>query len=116
MKTHRTLSTLLAAALLIGCGDETTTEMRRVCTCEQRERVEGFMRATIADANNKSDEEMEDVVAELYRVAIELHCDPRAVRVTYNTAGFGERTTIKSMSMKRGEIDSCMKVTSRRMW
>lgn len=63
----------IISILLIGC---TTKKIERyVCTCEQRERVSQFVSLNIKNANNMSDEEMEDVIQKLYWTAVKLNCE-----------------------------------------
>lgn len=48
-----------------------------VCSCSQMDEVQEFVGNHIEDANNKSDEEMEDVISELYRTGVKLNCEQR---------------------------------------
>ena len=73
---------LLFAIFLIGCGNK--QELRRVCTCEQMEKVNSFVKESIKNANNMSDEEMEDVIAELYKVGVYTNCTQRMFTTTYD--------------------------------
>ena len=57
--------------LLSSCEED------RVSYCgteETSEKIAAFMTENIKEANNMSDEEMEDVVSELYRSAIKIYC------------------------------------------
>ena len=69
---------LFAALLLTACGgpDHTTAY---VCSCEQMEKVQAFVTANTAAANNHSDEEMEDVIHELWLTGVRTTCPQRTV-------------------------------------
>lgn len=73
MKKYIKIFTLLT---LISCGSP-VQRLKWVCTCEQQKEVAKFVKETVGDANNMSDEEMEDVVKELKQTGIELHCGQR---------------------------------------
>lgn len=45
-----------------------------VCDCNQMEQVKADIKQSILPANNKSDEEMEDVISKLQEMFIELNC------------------------------------------
>lgn len=53
--------------------------LRFVCTCDQMDEVQDFIKVTIKDANNMADEEMEDVISELKRTAIQTNCSQRLI-------------------------------------
>lgn len=69
---------LIFAIILLSCGHD--TGMATICTCEQLEKVAIFISNNIEKANNKSDEEMEDVIKELRNTGIKLHCQQRAMK------------------------------------
>ena len=48
-----------------------------VCNCKEKERLEQFLSSTIKDANNMSDEEMEDVIPELRASGVKTFCSQR---------------------------------------
>ena len=68
--TRYTLYTLLCL-VLFSCSDKQT----RCYVCEQSEslQVADFVSKNITGANNMSDEEMEDVIAELRKTGIKLY-------------------------------------------
>ncbi len=66
---------LIALLLLTACGSQQDT--RFICNCEQKKEVQRFIEAHIKDANNMSDEEMEDVIVQLQRTAISVTCTQR---------------------------------------
>ena len=45
-----------------------------ICDKEEKEKVEKFVSSNIKNANNMSDEEMEDVIEELTNTAIKINC------------------------------------------
>lgn len=51
--------------------------LKTVCNCEQNLKVEAFLKSTIKDSNNMSDEEMEDVIYRLHITAMSIHCDQK---------------------------------------
>jgi hypothetical protein len=75
----KTTPLILIILILIGCDSEQHT--RRVCNCDQLRRANEFVISTIEDANNMSDEEMEDVIDELQSTAIQLNCPTAPVWV-----------------------------------
>ena len=50
-----------------------------VCNCKEKEKLEQFLSNTIKDANNMSDEEMEDVIPELRASGVKTFCSQRLV-------------------------------------
>ena len=48
-----------------------------VCNCNEKERLEQFLTNTIKDANNMSDEEMEDVIPQLRSSGVKTFCSQR---------------------------------------
>lgn len=97
MKTIR-FNYLFLATLLMSCGSKQLG--RFVCNCEQRENIELFVTSNIKSANNMSDEEMEDVIAELTRTGIKLHCDFKPVWIQ----GDGY------IDFEKQKIDSCQTI------
>lgn len=69
---------LLIIIIVTGCEYKKTCY---VCDKEQREKVADFVSKNIKNANNMSDEEMEDVIKELRTTAIITYCDQRLVTV-----------------------------------
>lgn len=63
---------LVSCTLLLSCGDVQREEW--VCNCTESQKVSDFVSANIKNANNMSDEEMEDVLIELRRTGIKLNC------------------------------------------
>lgn len=57
--------------------------MKYVCSCEQKKKIETFISNNIAPSNNMSDEEMEDVIYELYKTGVKLNCEQRKFIVNH---------------------------------
>jgi len=79
----KVLLIIAIAGSLISCEspkDEYYTATKHVCNCQEIEKLQAFMNSKVIKAsNNMSDEEMEDVIAELRRTAIEIYCPQRPV-------------------------------------
>lgn len=52
----------------------------RVCNCEEQEAARNFIKESIHAANNYSDEEMEDVIAQLEKTSIHMFCHIEKVK------------------------------------
>jgi hypothetical protein len=72
-------SILILALLFISCGDNIRERTCYACTQEQNREIASFVKSSIKDANNMSDEEMEDVIDELTITGIKLMCQQRTV-------------------------------------
>lgn len=68
---------ILFIVLCFSCGPK--RQEVYVCTCAQRDSVKNFVERNIKPANNMADEEMEDVINELFRTGISLHCQKRII-------------------------------------
>ena len=62
---------------LVGCGPDFETV--HVCSCEQMKSVEAFVSNNVEAANNRSDEEMEDVISELFKAGVRSNCPQKRV-------------------------------------
>jgi len=73
---------ILSVLLFTSCEEEVKTEYRVVyaCDCEQQKKVAEFVKESILNANNKSDEEMEDVISQLEQTAVRLNCSQTKVK------------------------------------
>jgi len=69
---------LLMSTIGVGCSHPT---QRRVyaCDCKQMAEVSKNIKESIGNANNKSDEEMEDVILQLERTFVRTNCSQRMV-------------------------------------
>lgn len=71
-----------------------------VCNCKEKEKLEQFLSNTIKDANNMSDEEMEDVIPELRSSGVKTFCSQRLVHYK-RTGDYWE------VDFKKYQKDSC---------
>lgn len=71
--------TLLLSLLLMGAMGCETKENKFVCNCIQKDKIQLFVSSSIKNANNMSDEEMEDVIDKLYTIGVKVNCDQRTV-------------------------------------
>jgi len=76
--------TILVVTLIFLTSCREHKRLKTVCSCEQNLKVEKFLKSTIKDANNMSDEEMEDVIYSLHITAMAIHCDQKMVWVDNN--------------------------------
>ena len=87
---------LFTAIALSSCADK---KIRcYVCDKEEKEKVQNFVSSNIKNANNMSDEEMEDVIEELTDTAIKLNC-----RQKYLDADFNRNLDYKSIEKNEDE-------------
>lgn len=59
-----------------------------VCNCQQREKVAEFIKSSIKNANNMSDEEMEDVIRELRHTAVDIYCPKKNIKAIRSQSGY----------------------------
>lgn len=72
----------LVISLALASCKKTSNELLHVCNCQQQAAASVFVKESISDANNMSDEEMEDVISQLERTAVRLNCSQKYVSVT----------------------------------
>ena len=72
---------LTVAAVFTSCGGHKTQKSFYVCNCEQRAKVASDIKESIKNANNMSDEEMEDVVAQLELTYVRTNCNQQLVDI-----------------------------------
>lgn len=89
---------ILLASVFYSCSDK--QRVRYVCSCEQNEKIEIFLKETIGAANNMSDEEMEDVIHQLHETAVMLNCSQKLIWFTHEGAYIPEMN----------QLDSCQNV------
>lgn len=69
---------LITSVSFISCGEPPKREPLMmecyICNTNEKEKVADFLTKNIGAANNKSDEEMEDVIYELRKSAVKLYC------------------------------------------
>lgn len=68
---------IVSALFFFSCGN--SEKHRYVCNCQANQKIEKFVNNSLKNANNMSDEEMEDVIFELYKTAVKIHCRARFV-------------------------------------
>jgi len=73
-KLRYSLYAVLVVVFLSSCSGENA---KYVCNCEQLEKVQGFIERSIKPSNNMSDEEMEDVIHQLWVTGVKTTCQKR---------------------------------------
>jgi len=81
-KISYTLYTLLCIVALTSCSDKKTRCYS--CLKEDNLKVVEFVSSNIKNANNMSDEEMEDVITELRETGIKLYCKQKFIPTTWD--------------------------------
>lgn len=79
----KTIIILLTLTILTSCSYD-KEKYGWVCSSSQRKDVQDFIANNIKNANNMSDEEMEDVIAALYRAGVKTVCQCRTVKYELN--------------------------------
>lgn len=107
MKKQILILIVLSGLLNFSCDNENgggheSTKANFVCNCEQTKKVSEFIQTSIKNANNMSDEEMEDVIQELHRTAVKVNCDRKNIKAIRDE--FGHITKLTQ------ELDSCDKI------
>lgn len=69
---------LIISTLLVSC-DHPTKTLVYACDCEQQKKVALDIKESIKNANNMSDEEMEDVIIQLEHTFIKVNCGQRMI-------------------------------------
>lgn len=86
-------------SFLVGCSNDTPAPIVVwSCNCEQQKAAAEWVGSHIADANNQSDEEMEDVIDQLQKTAIQLHCIKKMFNLRIDAAG----------KIREVPLDSCL--------
>lgn len=92
---------LLISILLSSCSKtEYENKYRRevVCNCEEREELKQFIQSSIKNANNMSDEEMEDVISELRHTGCRVICHEKL---------FITKDNGMEIDWNKNKLDSC---------
>jgi hypothetical protein len=107
MKKQILILVALSGLLNFSCdnnnGNNESVQLEYVCNCKQIEKVSDFIEKSIKNANNMSDEEMEDVIEELHRTAVKVNCDRKNIKAV-REAG--------SIKILTGKLDSCERIMS----
>ena len=82
MKNYKKLLLLLILILITSCSDK---KIRcYICDANKKAKVSEFVSKNIKDANNMSDEEMEDVISQLEETGIKIHCRQEFILTDWN--------------------------------
>jgi hypothetical protein len=95
---------LFLIILLSGCGPNEKTKLLWYCTCEEMDQVQEFIKESIGPSNNMSDEEMEDVIEELAKVAMLTSCHQEKTITTLDGNAIIERLKLDSCETYIGWI------------
>jgi hypothetical protein len=82
---------------LFSCKPTRYTNYTTVCSCSEKEKAANFISSSIKNANNMSDEEMEDVISQLEYSAYNLYCHKKDITFDWDE---GHRIMIT-------KLDSC---------
>jgi|SRR6056297_1768369 len=91
---NKLLASLLVVVSLSSCGEDRM--LCYVCDAQQKLKTADFITQNMAAANNKSDEEMEDVIKELRQTAVKIHCDQVKLPCTYGGSLIYEKIELDS--------------------
>lgn len=89
---------IICAMGIVSC-DQRIKENIYVCDCEQQKLASKFVSDNMKNANNMSDEEMEDVISQLERTGVKLNCSKKRMSVVKTSAG----DVIDVIGLKKGE-------------
>lgn len=82
MKNYKKLLLLLILMLITSCSDK---KIRcYVCDASEKTKISEFVSKNMKDANNMSDEEMEDVISQLEKTGIKIHCKQEFILTDWN--------------------------------
>lgn len=101
MKKLSGLLVIIMLMMLTSCVNPNYQKYEDVCSCQELDKVNKFITDNMKSANNMSDEEMEDVIEELRKTAIETNCHQKLM--LHN----GESGRIMYETVK---LDSCEKI------
>ena len=91
------LITFFTISLLSSCSVEPSQRLEWVCSCQEQVKIVDFISSNIKSANNMSDEEVEDVIVELRRTGIKVHCKQKMIDID----GYGH------IDWSKVKLDSC---------
>lgn len=91
------LSTILLLCAFFSSCSADRHDVEWVCSCEEQKKVADFVSKNTSAANNMSDEEMEDVITELRRTGVKLHCQQKLMWQDGNG----------SINWEKEKLDSC---------
>ena len=94
-----TIVLIIMSLSMISCSYEDKTTRCYVCNQQERLNAAEFVSNNVKNANNMSDEEMEDVISELRKTGIKLYCRQEFIPTTHNG-------NIKWSEIKRDSLDT----------
>lgn len=72
-----------------------------VCNCKEKEKLAEFIKSSIKNSNNMSDEEMEDVIYQLEKTGLKIICKTKTVYV------FGLGYQDQHVDYAKTKLDTC---------
>lgn len=78
---------IFATILFLCCKRPPAMQLAWGCNCKEQADAAKWVGEHIGTANNMSDEEMEDVIAQLQKTAIQLHCKRRMFMIAKSDGG-----------------------------
>lgn len=99
MKKLLGLMLILSCVVICSCNNDSQPADKYVCNCEEKAKLQEYVANSIKSANNMSDEEMEDVLAELRTGGIKMFCRQKQVYVFPNEFG--------KIDWQKTKLDSC---------
>lgn len=85
--------------VICSCNSNSVPADRYVCNCKEKEKLQEYVANSIKNANNMSDEEMEDVLQELRTGGIKMYCRQKQVFVFPDSYG--------KIDWQKTKLDSC---------
>jgi hypothetical protein len=105
----KTAILILLISVLFGCqqnpnSDSSNSDYKKVatyvCNCQEKKDLQEFVKNSIKNANNMSDEEMEDVVKQLRIDGTKIYCKQKPIWCYWNGNEW-------EVDWKRLKLDSC---------
>ena len=96
MKIFTVLMLFVVLFLMSSCGDGAQLRQGTVCNCAEKEKVAEWISENMKASNNMSDEEMEDVIYQLEKTGIKLHCHSKMITVNRQGDVIWELTKLDS--------------------
>lgn len=79
MKNIFLATAILLSFLNCAKNNQQDSKLMWVCNCQEQATAAKWIGDHLEAANNKSDEEMEDVIYQMQKTAVQLHCKQRMV-------------------------------------
>lgn len=92
---------LIAISITLTSCFQSREEQRLIytCDCQQQAQASQFVKESILSANNMSDEEMEDVISQLEKTSVRLHCSQKYKLARVSVEGYLQEV----LDVKQGE-------------